>query len=59
MWLQTPPALAAGRYLHWGVISVGVTNAAIIVAMLVVFGLALLVPFPRGDREDPPDRDAR
>ena len=41
----------AGRYLDWGVISVSVTNAAIIVAMVVVFVLALLLPFPH-DRDD-------
>ena len=36
----------AGHYLHWGVISVSVTNLLIIVAMLVLFVLALVVPFP-------------
>jgi hypothetical protein len=46
-----PDAILSGRYLDWGVISISVTNAAIIVAMVVVFVLALLVPFPhdRGD----------
>ena len=37
---------AAGHYLHWGVISVSVTNLLIVIAMLVLFGLALVVPFP-------------
>ena len=41
----------AGRYLDWGVISVSVTNAAIIGVMVVVFVLALVLPFPRA-RED-------
>ena len=59
MWLHTPPVLAAGHYFHWGVISIGVTNAAIIVAMVLVFLLALVLPFPRGTREDSPDRDPR
>ena len=36
----------AGHYLHWGVISVSVTNLLIIVAMLVLFVLALVLPFP-------------
>ena len=40
---------AAGHYLHWGVISVSVTNLLIIITMVVLFGLALVVPFP-GDR---------
>jgi len=38
---------AAGHYLHWGVISVSITNLLIVIAMLVLFGLALVVPFPR------------
>jgi hypothetical protein len=37
---------AAGPYLHWGVISVSVTNLLIIITMVVLFGLALVVPFP-------------
>ena len=40
----------AGAYLHWGVINVSWTNIAIIGAMLVVFLLALLLPFPGGRR---------
>jgi hypothetical protein len=42
----------AGRYLDWGVISISVTNAAIIVAMVVVFVLALLLPFPHHGGDD-------
>jgi len=37
---------AAGHYLHWGVISVSVTNLLIVIAMLVLFVLALVLPFP-------------
>ncbi len=48
----------SGHYLVWGVISISVTNAAIIVAMVVVFVLALVVPFPHarddGSREPRP-----
>jgi hypothetical protein len=43
-----PIVLAAGRYLHWSVVSISVTNALIIVLMIVVFILALVVPFPHG-----------
>ena len=43
--------LAAGHYVHWGVIKVSVTNLAIIVSMVVVFVLALVVPFPHGDQD--------
>jgi hypothetical protein len=37
----------AGRYIHWGVISISLTNLLVIVAMVVVFVLALVLPFPR------------
>jgi len=37
---------AAGHYFHWGVISVSITNLLIVITMLVMFGLALVVPFP-------------
>jgi len=49
------PALAsldAGRYVHWGVISISVTNLAIIAAMVVVFVLALVIPFPHPHDDD-------
>ena len=47
-------AETAGRYVHWGVVQVSVTNLAIIVAMLVVFVAAILVPF-RGSRHERAD----
>lgn len=37
-----------GDYLHWGVISISVTNLVVIGLMLAVFALAILVPFPKG-----------
>ena len=49
-------AVAAGRYLDWGVISISVTNAVIIAVMLVVFVLALLLPFPHHAEEEPERR---
>jgi hypothetical protein len=42
----------AGRYLHWGVVDVSVTNALIILAMIVVFVLALVIPFGRRNADD-------
>jgi len=42
-----------GRYIHWGVIQISVANLSIIVAMVVLFVLALIVPFPSGDGQDP------
>jgi hypothetical protein len=37
-----------GHYLHWGVIQISVANLVVILAMIVLFMLALLLPFPRG-----------
>lgn len=56
------PAVSAGagRYLHWGVISISMTNLLIIVAMVVLFVLAIVLPFPgrtgrpEREREDRP-----
>ena len=46
----------SGNYIHWGVLQISVTNLVIIVAMLVVFALALVVPFVRGhESEDEQD----
>jgi hypothetical protein len=36
-----------GNYIHWGFIQLSVANFVIIVAMIVVFVLAILLPFPR------------
>ena len=42
---------SGGRYIDSGVIQISLTNAIIIVAMIVVFALAILLPFPgRGRR---------
>ena len=45
--LELPAASEAGRYLTWGVISISVANALIILTMVVVFALALVIPFGR------------
>ena len=45
---------AAGTYIHWGVVSISLTNLLVIVAMVVVFVLALVIPFPH-DRGTPSD----
>jgi hypothetical protein len=59
--LSAPVAHAAGRYLHWGVVQISLTNFLIIVGMIVVFVLALVLPFPGGRRpveqEHDDDRD--
>jgi hypothetical protein len=35
-----------GYYLHWGVIQISLANVIVIGLMLLVFGLALVLPFP-------------
>ena len=42
-----------GNYLQWGWFSISLTNLLIIVAMLVIFVLALLLPFPHGGPAEP------
>jgi hypothetical protein len=37
-----------GTYLHWSIFQVSVANLAIIAVMVVIFGVALLLPFPKG-----------
>ena len=48
-----------GHYLHWGVIQISVANLVVIVAMVVVFVLALLLPFPNGQAAAMTDRPTR
>jgi hypothetical protein len=49
--LELLSAASSGSYVHVGVFHVSVTNLLIIAAMVVVFVLALLLPFPgSGDR---------
>jgi hypothetical protein len=44
------PMDSPGVYLNWGVIHISVANLVVIIAMLVVFALALFLPFPGGRR---------
>ena len=45
-------------FLHWGVVQISLTNFVIIVLMLVIFALALILPFPHGsDDAHEEDRD--
>nr|MDQ2816085.1 cytochrome b N-terminal domain-containing protein [Actinomycetota bacterium] len=36
-----------GSYLHWNVFTISVANLVLIAVMVVIFGAALLVPFPK------------
>ena len=42
-----------GTYLHWSIFTVSVANLCLIAIMVVIFGAALLLPFPKG-RTYPP-----
>ena len=37
-----------GHYLHWGVIQLSVANIVVIGVMVLLFVLALVLPFPKG-----------
>jgi len=41
-----------GTYLHWNIFYVSLANLVLIAVMVVIFGVALLLPFPRGHRAD-------
>jgi hypothetical protein len=37
-----------GTYLHWSIFTVSLANLVLIAVMVVIFGVALLLPFPKG-----------
>jgi hypothetical protein len=54
---QPFPALAINMnqpasFVHWSIFDVTVANLVLIAVMVVIFGAALLLPFPRGDGEE-------
>ena len=40
-----------GRYIHWGFIQISVANFVVIILMIVIFVLAILLPFPKRKRD--------
>ena len=46
-----------GTYLHWSIFTVSVANLFLIGAMVVIFGAALLLPFPKGRTYPPAPAD--
>lgn len=40
------PMDSPGTYINWGVIHISLANVIVIMAMLLVFALALILPFP-------------
>jgi Cytochrome b(N-terminal)/b6/petB len=54
---QPFPALAINMnqpasFVHWSIFDVTVANLVLIAVMVIIFGAALLLPFPRGDGEE-------
>ncbi len=41
-----------GHYIHWGFIQLSYANFFLILLMIVVFVLAIVLPFPRRKRRD-------
>src|ERR1700735_5687499 len=39
-----------GSFVHWSIFDISVANLILIAVMVVIFGAALLLPFPRGHR---------
>ena len=52
-----------GTYLHWSIFAVSLANLVLIAVMVVIFGLALILPFPKGrtypPAAEPPDLAGR
>lgn len=42
----------AGAVIHWGFLTITVANFIVILTMIVVFVLALLLPFPGSHEND-------
>ncbi|HYO20212.1 MAG TPA: hypothetical protein VES02_16285 [Dermatophilaceae bacterium] len=48
-----------GKYIQWGVIQISVANAIIIGVMILLFILALVVPFPTHDDQSDEEGHSR
>ena len=46
---------SAGTYLHWSIFTVSVANLVLIAVMVIIFGVALLLPFPKARTYPPAD----
>lgn len=46
-------ALLETHFVHWGFVSLSVPNLIVIATMIVMFVLAVLIPFPSHDERDP------
>ena len=41
-----------GHYIHWGFIQLSLANLIVILLMVIVFVLAIVLPFPRRKGDD-------
>lgn len=55
--MSAPLVSEPGPYLHAGVLSISVANALVILAMIVIFVLAILLPFPSHYMDESADGD--
>ena len=44
-----------GTYLHWSIFTVSVANLVLIAVMVIIFGVALVLPFPQARTYPPAD----
>src|SRR5450755_545218 len=54
--LHPPGAIdlnSPGSYVNWSIFQVSVANLVLIAVMVVIFGAALLLPFPHGGKDTP------
>ena len=47
-----------GSYLHWSFIDISLANLVLIAAMVIIFGVALLIKFPHKGADLPPSEEA-
>jgi Cytochrome b(N-terminal)/b6/petB len=44
------------HYFHWSIFTISIANLIIILTMIIIFGLAIILPFPK-DKIYPPEKD--
>jgi len=44
-----------GKYLHWSIITISLSNLVLVAVMVLLFGAALIVRFPHSRADDPSD----
>ncbi|GAB2760285.1 hypothetical protein GCM10027039_20620 [Terrabacter koreensis] len=52
--LAAPQPVPAGAIVQWGWLTITVANLLVVLGMIVVFALALVLPFPSAHEDDEP-----